>query len=121
MMDFIERLKELRKQRNISQATLADYLGLSKSTIGMYETGAITPSLEALNGIADFFNVSIGYLIGEEDYSTYYIRPEVAYKAQEIYEDPEARILLDAKRDLSTEDLDVVLNMIKALKAKEGK
>ena len=119
-MNFIERLKELRRDRNISQATLADYLGLSKSTIGMYETGAITPSLEALNGIADFFNVSIGYLMGEEDYSTYYIRPEVAFKAQEIYEDPDARIL-DAKRDLSEEDLNVVLNMIKALKAKDGK
>ena len=120
-MNFIERLKELRKERGISQATLAEYLGLSKSTIGMYETGAIDPSVEALNGIADFFNVSIGYLLGEEDYSIYYLRPEVASKAQEIYEDPNLRILLDAKRDLSPEDLDVVINMIKALKAKEGK
>ena len=120
-MDFKERLKELRKQRGYSQVALADQLGLSKSTIGAYETGDITPSLEALNLLADFFNVDIDYLLGNADISMYYLRPEVAAKAQEIYEDPETRLLLDAKRDLSAEDLDVVLNMIKALKAKEGK
>jgi transcriptional regulator with XRE-family HTH domain len=120
-MEFKDRLKELRGQRNMSQAAIAEHLDMSKSTIGMYETGAITPSLEVLNMLADFFNVSIGYLLGEEDYSTYYLRPEVAQRAQEIYEDPELRILFDAKRDLSPEDLEIVVNMIKALKAKEGR
>ena len=72
------------------------------------------PSREALEAIADFFNVDMDYLLGKTDISMYYLRPEVAAKAQEIYEDPETRILLDAKRDLTTEDLDVVLNMIKA-------
>lgn len=120
-MNFQERLKDLRKKRGYSQVALADQLGLSKSTIGAYETGDITPSLEALNLMADFFNVDISYLLGEEDGSTYYLIPDVAEKAQEIYEDPDTRILLDAKRDLSADDLDVVLNMIKALKAKEGK
>ena len=120
-MDFKERLKELRTTRGYSQVSLADALGVSKSIIGAYETGDRMPSREALEALADFFNVDIDYLLGKQDISLYFLRPEVAYKAQEIYEDPDTRILLDAKRDLSPEDLDVVLNMIKALKAKEGK
>ena len=120
-MEFKERLRELRKQRGYSQVELADKLGLSKSTIGAYETGDIKPSLDAINQLAEFFMVDVDYLLGNESRSTYYMDPEVAFKAQEIYIDPEARILLDAKRDLSAEDLEVVINIIKALKAKEGK
>ena len=75
-MDFKERLKDLRKRRGLSQVALAERLGLSKSTIGAYETGDITPSLEALNLIADFFNVDIDYLLGKEEVSTYIITPE---------------------------------------------
>ena len=54
-MDFKERLKELRKAKNLSQATLAERLGMSKSTIGMYETGDIKPSVEAIEALAEFF------------------------------------------------------------------
>ena len=121
IMEFKDRLKELRMMKGLSQVALADKLDVSKSTIGAYETGDRSPSREGLEQIADFFNVDMDYLLGRDDGSMYYMSPEVAFKAQEIYEDPDTRILLDAKRDLSTEDLDVVLNMIKALKAKEGK
>lgn len=84
-MDFKDRLKELRKAKGISQVVLADRLGLSKSTIGAYETGDITPSVEALNTIADFFNVDMNYLLGKEeqsrffmDYSTYNVACELS-------------------------------------------
>lgn len=107
-MDFKERLKELRKSRNISQAVLAERLGMSKSTIGMYETGAITPSYEALNALADYFNVSIGYLTGEEDISMYYFEPEIAEKAQLLKDRPEIGILLDASRKLTAEDIELI-------------
>lgn len=120
-MDFKKRLKELRTARGYSQVSLAEKLGVSKSIIGAYETGDRMPSREALEAIADFFNVDMDYLLGKTDISMYYLRPEVAAKAQEIYEDPDLRILLDAKRDLSADDLNVVINMIKALKAKENK
>jgi hypothetical protein len=75
----------------------------------------------AIQKMADYFGITKGSIVDEDDAPEYFLDSETAAKAQEIYEDPEAHILLDAKRDLSTEDLDVVLNMIKALKAKEGK
>ena len=118
-MEFKDRLKKLRTLRGLSQVALADKLGVSKSIIGAYETGDRKPRYEFLEELADFFNVTIDYLTGKENGSMYYLSPEVAAKAQEIYEDPETRILLDAKRDLSKEDLDYLLKTIALLKEKE--
>lgn len=117
-MDFKERLKELRKSRGISQAVLADRLGMSKSTIGMYETGAITPSIEALNAIADHFNVSISYLMGEEDISMYYLDPETAQMAQELFDRPEMKVLFDASRNASKEDIEAVAKILERMSQK---
>ena len=60
------KLKELRQDRNITQGKLAEKLGLSRSTIAMYETGGSEPDLETLKDIASFFNVSVDYLMGRE-------------------------------------------------------
>lgn len=111
-MDFRERLKELRKARGISQAALAERLGMSKSTIGMYETGDISPSLEALNALADYFNVDIDYLLGKEIGSTYYLDPEVAQMAQELFARPELRVLFDASKNATKEDIEAVANIL---------
>lgn len=117
-MDFKERLKELRQQRGVSQAVLAERLGMSKSTIGAYETGDITPSLEALNALADFFNVDINYLLGKEDISMYYLDPEVAQMAQELFERPEMRVLFDASRNATKEDIEQVASILERLSKK---
>lgn len=61
-----ERISSLRKQRGLSQAQLADKLKLSQSALGMYETGKKEPNLNTLSVLADFFNVSIDYLVGRE-------------------------------------------------------
>jgi len=114
-MDFRERLKELRRQRGVSQAVLAERLGMSKSTIGAYETGDITPSLEALNALADYFNVDINYLLGKEDISMYYLDPEVAQMAQELYARPEMKVLFDASRKATKEDIEAVASILNKL------
>ena len=117
-MDFKERLKELRKRKGLSQVALAERLGMSKSTIGMYETGDIKPSLEALNALADFFNVNISYLMGEEPGSTYYLDPEVAEMAQELFDRPEMRVLFDASRNATKEDIEQVASILEKLSQK---
>lgn len=53
----------LRKQKNISQAQLAKALCISPSTLGMYEQGRRTPSLDTLVQMAKIFQVSLDYLI----------------------------------------------------------
>lgn len=67
MSRFCERLKELRTSRKLSQQELADRLGISKSSINMYERGEREPGLGMLEAIADFFNVDMDYLHGKSD------------------------------------------------------
>ena len=117
-MDFKERLRELRQQRGYSQEELAKQLGLSKSAISMYERGARTPDFETMELLADFFNVDMNYILGKEMGSTYYIKPEAA---KELYERDELRVLFDAARDVSEEDIRYVATLLEKLKKKEGK
>ena len=57
MTKFPMRLKELRKEKLLSQQSLADQIGISKSSINMYERGDREPSIETLELFADLFNV----------------------------------------------------------------
>lgn len=66
MSYFSTRFKELRKSSGLSQAALAEALGVSKSSINMYERGDREPSFETLEAIADHFNISMGDLIGKD-------------------------------------------------------
>lgn len=58
------RLKELREQRRISQVFLGMELGMSQNTISRYETGTREADYETLIAFADYFNVSLDYLLG---------------------------------------------------------
>jgi transcriptional regulator with XRE-family HTH domain len=60
----MRKLKELREQRRLNQEGLAMKLSVSQSTISAYEVGERTPDLETLISIANFFDVSIDYLVG---------------------------------------------------------
>ena len=62
---FAENLKILREKKELTQQQLADALGISRSTIGMYEKGNREPDFETLEAIADFFNINMGRLIGD--------------------------------------------------------
>lgn len=64
MDDFGTRLKRLRKENDVTQAVLADYIGVVASAVGKYETvDNAYPSVEALIKIAEFFHVSIDFLL----------------------------------------------------------
>ena len=58
-MNFRTRLKQLRKERNINQRELSEYLKVAPSTISMYENGQREPNFEVLEVLADFFNVDM--------------------------------------------------------------
>lgn len=65
-MKFKTNLQRLREDRGLSQRELGHALGVSTSTIGNYETGYREPNFEMLEKMADFFNVPIGTLLGDE-------------------------------------------------------
>ena len=64
---FADMLTSLRKQEGLSQKELADKTGLTRSAIGMYETGKREPDFETLEIFADFFNVNMDTLLGKAE------------------------------------------------------
>lgn len=64
---FGSRVRSLRQQQGISQSTIATYLGVTKTQISDIENGKIATTIEKLYALADYFNVSLDYLVGRSD------------------------------------------------------
>ncbi|MGE5404582.1 MAG: helix-turn-helix domain-containing protein [Candidatus Saccharibacteria bacterium] len=64
MGELGKQMKLLRQQYELTQQELADALHIGKSAIALYETGRRQPDPETLDKIADFFDVSVDYLLG---------------------------------------------------------
>ena len=92
MVDFGNTLKTLRLRKNMTQAQLAQKLGLTKSVISAYETGLRLPSYDILIHIARIYNVSTDYLLGIEQ------KQEIDLSC------------------LSQEEIDALMNLINAMK-----
>lgn len=65
-----KRLKELRTLKKLTQTDVANVLGVERSTYGKYETGDSSPDYEKLIQLAEFFDVSVDYLLGKTDIPT---------------------------------------------------
>lgn len=65
---FARRIGELRIKKGLSQSQLAEMLHVSASTVGMYEQGRRTPSIDMLVELSSAFDVSLDYLITGSDY-----------------------------------------------------
>ena len=62
----MNKLKELREERKLYQAEIATLLGISQGTYSNWENGKTEPDIKNLNKLADFYNVTVDYLIGYE-------------------------------------------------------
>ena len=65
MGNFQNVFRQLRLSSNLTQNEMAEKIGISRSTIGMYETGAREPDFETLEKIADYFNVDTDFYLVE--------------------------------------------------------
>lgn len=70
MVNFGEKIKSLRTQRNLTQKQLADLSGVTVSAISSYEAGNRYPSYDVLISLARIFHVSTDYLLGLENLKT---------------------------------------------------
>lgn len=61
------RLRELRKQKGITMKQLGEIVGVGESTISQYENGKRQPDYDTINQFADYFGVSVDYLLGRTD------------------------------------------------------
>lgn len=114
-MEFKDRFKYLRKQRRLSQTQIAIDLKVSKSLVGLYETGKRKPTADGLQEIADYFNVTLDYLVGKEDVSMYYFAPEIGMVAQAMREQPRLKKLFLTIYELPKEDFELIVLFVERL------
>ena len=99
---------KLRDEKGMKDADVARATGLHPSVISDWRRGKSTPKSDKLRKIADALGVSVDTLITGEHY---YIDPDTAQIAQEIYENKELRILFDASRKATPEQLKLLQQM----------
>ena len=69
-----ERIRNVREDKDMTQAKMAAYLNVSQSTYSDYESGNLNIPIQALDKIADMFGTSIDYLVNRTDEKTPYPR-----------------------------------------------
>lgn len=65
--EFPMRLRRLREQKRMKRRVLGELCGLGKNAIGRYERGEREPALSAVVALADFFGVSVDYMLGKDE------------------------------------------------------
>ena len=96
--------------------------GISQSTISTWKKKKNIINGETAKIIADYFGVSVDYLVTgkeKEGRDKYYLNKETAEMAQQLFENRDLRVLFDAAKDASPEDLKTTYDMLMALKRKE--
>lgn len=116
-----EVFEQLLQKFGVTPYKISKETGVTQTSLSNWKNGKSKPSTPTLQKIADYFGVSVDYLMtGEEkDGDKYYINEETAEMAQALFENRDLRVLFDAAKDASPEDLKTTYDMLMALKRKE--
>lgn len=127
---MFERYLEMLKEKKLKNIDVSRATGIPASTFSDWKKGKSSPKRDKIEKIANFFEINPDWLAGTSDIKTkfqehpqqkvpYYFNSETSKIAQEIYDNKELSLLFDAARDADPEDLEIVHNMLMALKRKE--
>lgn len=119
-MSFAEISKYLRSEKNISQIELAKALNVSKACISMIEIGRNEPTANTLNRYADFFDVSVDFLLERDNLVTQQKKdfPNTNKKTKKIMCNEKEQVLIENFRNLTKNEQDSILIQTKALASK---
>lgn len=105
------------KAKGVRMSDVSRETGISYSTFTDWKTGRYTPKADKMQKIADYFGVTVEYLMTGEAKDGYYLNPETAKAAQEVFDDPNLRALFHAARGSSPENIQIAADLLTKLKA----
>lgn len=123
-MGLNDKLKEARKKTGMTQDDVEHKTGINKKTISNWENGVSRPDVDSISLLCKIYGIDPNDLfewdsVKERQQDGYYLDPEAAEIAQEIYEDKDLKMLFDASRKVSKNDIQLVIDMVKRLKGDE--
>lgn len=98
-----QTIRDLRKQKRMSQTELAKIIHVSQQTVTAWETGKAEPSSSAVSNLADYFNVTTDYLLG---------RPEKKKEKQNVELTDDDIIMTYQGKELSDEDREIIKRLM---------
>lgn len=116
--EFMKNLNRLIQASGRDQVEIAATIGVAQQTFNSWCRGVAIPRMGKIQLLADYFGVTKSQLLGEDD-AQYYLNPETAMVAQQIYESKEMSALFSAARDAKPEDLMIAYDLLLALKKRE--
>ena len=114
-MSISENIKALREKFNLTQAEFGEIAGVSDKAVSTWENGTAEPRMGAIQKIAEHFGISKASLVDDTD-GEYYNDPVVAELAQQLKDRPELKVLFDASKGVSKDDIQFVIDMIERMK-----
>lgn len=112
----MNRIKELRVERGLSQDALGKIIHVEQQTIAGYETEKFSPSLDVLKSLSEYFETSIEYILGKVDIRT----PVTKFQTFEL--DSNESMLIENFRKLSTKSRqDIIAIVIDIVEEKNRK
>ena len=105
-------LRDLRKARGMTQKDVADRVGVVPKTVSKWETGKANPDFEKQRFLADFFGVSVDYLLGRTDKKEEHTENDVPKENTIVY----CRDGQTTQVELSGDKMNLILKMIDAIK-----
>lgn len=107
---------KIRDSKGLKDSDVVRATGIPKSTFSEWKKGTYQPKEAKRQKIADYFGVTLHYLdTGEPDENEYYLNPQTAAYAQEMFEDPDMRALFDMKRSMDPKRFKAHMDMMKQL------
>ena len=117
---FARNLSRYMELCNKKQADIINDLGINKSAVSTWINGTRMPRMDKVQALADYFGINKSDLLEEkgtqEEDNSYYIDEEAKELAQFLFKNPEYRILFDAAKDVSADDLEMVKTIIDKFK-----
>lgn len=115
-----DRIRARREELGLTQQELADRMGYtSRTTINKIEAGINDISQSKVVAFAKALDTTVAYLMEweeEEEQKAYYLNDETAEIAQQVYDDPDLRMLFDASRSARPEDVRLAADLLRRLK-----
>lgn len=119
----IENIKKIMKRKHMGNKELAEKSGVPLGTLNKIIYGDTpNPSVDTVRSIARALNCSLDELLEDNfsEHHEYFLDSESAKIAQEIYENPELRLLFDTTRKVDPEDLKLISKMVSKMVKEEN-
>lgn len=111
------RIRELRKSRNMTMKQLGEVVGVAESTISQYETGKRQPDNETVLKLGEFFDVTVGYILGaEKERATIdVIDDDLKEYLDELRNRPEKKLLFSVTKNATKSQIEAIVRMIEEM------